>query len=308
MLSIIKKTDIDFIGKRRLFFSISSVMVLLGIFALVQISRGEGHLGIDFAGGAAVQLKFDQPVALDAARKALKNGGLHNASLQEIVSGNKLIVRIKKRDISQGNVRGEVKKIFSDAFSGNSFIIESSTEIGPTIGKKLQDDAMQAIFFSLVLIVGYLAFRFEFQFGITAAIATFHDVLVVLGIFFILNKEISLLVVTALLTIAGYSLNDTVVIFDRIRENLKKRRKESFAEAINRSINDNLSRTLITSLTTFLAVMALFLFGGEVIHDFAMAMLLGVVVGTYSSWFIASSLLILWRQKKSHARSILKRA
>ncbi len=311
MFTIIKKTDIDFIGKRKQFFMISLILVAIGLIALVQISRGSGNLGIDFSGGAAIQLKFDQPIEINAARKALESGGLSNATLQEISSDNKLIIRLKKQEIAGENIRGKIKDIFSAAFSGNNFIVESSTEIGPTIGKKLQGDAINAIIFSLVLIITYIAFRFEFRFGIAAAIATFHDVFVVLGFFFLMDKEISLLLVTALLTVAGYSLNDTVVVFDRIRENLKGRKKETFGEVINRSINDNLSRTLITSITTFLAVVALYLFGGEVIHDFALAVLLGVVVGTYSSWFIASSLLVAWQQKRIAVKTkkrVLKKA
>ncbi len=315
MFTLIKKTDIDFIGKRKTFFMISTVMSLLGLFALFQISTGGGKLGIDFAGGAALQLKFDQPIQIDTARRALEDGGIKGAELQEIVSGNKLIIRLKRRDITKENTRAEIKKIFSSSFSGNNFIIESSTEIGPTIGKKLQGDAINAIIFSLVLIISYIAYRFEFRFGIAAAIATFHDVFIVLGLFFVMQKEITLLVVTALLTIAGYSLNDTVVVFDRIRENLKKRtKKESYEEAINKSINDNLSRTLITSLTTFLAVAALYFFGGEVIHDFALAILLGVVIGTYSSWYIASALIVTWHKKTTtqgkaqKAGKVLKRA
>jgi len=307
MITFLKETNIDFISKRTRYYLISGVMVALGILALLLISQGKGNLGIDFAGGAAVQLRFKQPVRIDDARRALESGGIRDASLQEVLAENKLIIRMKKRDITHTNTRGEIKKIFSSAFSGNAFEIESSTEIGPTIGKKLQGDALQAILFSLVLIISYLAFRFEFRFGIAAAIATFHDVFIVLGLFFLMNKEITLLVVTALLTIAGYSLNDTVVIFDRIRENLKKRKKESYNEAINRSINDNLSRTLITSLTTFLAVAALYFFGGEVIHDFALAIIIGIVVGTYSSWFIASALLVSWHQKGRRSRA-LKRA
>ena len=313
MFTLIKKTDIDFIGKRKTFFMISIVMSLLGLFALFQISTGGGNLGIDFAGGAAVQLKFDQPIQIDAARRALEDAGLRGAELQEIVSDHKLIIRLKRRDITKENIRGEIKKIFSSSFAENNFVIESSTEIGPTIGKKLQGDAINAIVFSLVLIISYIAFRFEFRFGIAAAVATFHDVLIVLGLFFLMQKEITLLVVTALLTIAGYSLNDTVVVFDRIRENLKKRKRESYAEAINKSINDNLSRTLITSLTTFLAVAALYFFGGEVIHDFALAILMGVIIGTYSSWYIASALIVSWHQKtaapgKHKAGKVLKRA
>lgn len=311
MLTFIKKTDIDFVGKRKQCFILSVIFVAIGLTALFQISRGGGNLGIDFAGGAAVQLKFDQAIQINVARKALEGVGLSDAQIQEISSENKIIIRLKNREIDKSNIRGKIKEAFSSAFSGNNFVIESSTEIGPTIGKKLQEDAVNAIIFSLVLIIAYIAFRFEFRFGLAAAIATFHDVIVVLGILFLMNKEITLLTVTALLSIAGYSLNDTVVIFDRIRENLKRRKKESYEEVINRSINDNLSRTIITSLTTFLAVGALFIFGGEVLHDFAFSVLLGIVVGTYSSWFIASALLVAWQKNKvknGQSKRVLKRA
>ncbi|MFQ5579911.1 MAG: protein translocase subunit SecF [Nitrospiria bacterium] len=307
MLEFLKNTDIDFLGKRQIFYILSIILVSIGLISLVQISRGKGNLGIDFAGGAAVQLRFDRPVPINEARKALGDGGLPGTELQEVVSENKLIIRIKKKDIVEKNIRGQIKSIISKAFTENPFIVESSTEIGPTIGKKLQEDALWAITISLIGIISFIAYRFQFQFGIAAAIAAFHDVLVVLGTFLLLDKEVTLLTVTALLTIAGYSLNDTVVIFDRIRENLKTRKKASFEQTINRTINEVLSRTLITSVTTFLAVAALYFFGGEVIHDFALAVLIGVVVGTYSSWFIASSLLVTWRQRTNETR-ILKRA
>ncbi len=301
MLTFLKKQSINFVGKRRQCFIVSTLFASIGLFAMVLISQGKGNLGIDFSGGAAIQLKFNQPIQINAARKTLEAGGFGDATLQEISTDNKLIVRLRKRKIAHEHIREKIKEIFSSSFSGNKFVVESSTEIGPTIGKKLQEDAVNAIIFSLVFIIAYIAFRFEFRFGIAAAIATFHDVFVVFGLFFMLGKEINLLTVTALLTIAGYSLNDTVVVFDRIRENLKRRKKETFEEIINRSINDNLSRTLITSLTTFLAVGALYLLGGEVIHDFALAVILGIIVGTYSSWFIASSLIISWHQKQENS-------
>lgn len=308
MIQFFKNTRIDFIGRRYLFFAISGLLVLVGIVALAQISRGKANLGIDFAGGAAIQLKLSQPIRLDDARSALEAGDLKDAELQEVVAGNKLLIRLKKQDIVQKNISERIKEVFSNAFPGNEFVVESSTEIGPTVGQKLQKDALLAVAISMIGIIIYIAYRFEFRFGIAAAIATFHDVLVVLGIFFILNKEITLLIVTALLTIAGYSLSDTVVIFDRIRESMKVRRKESFEQIINESINQVLSRTFNTSFTTFLAVVALFFFGGEVIHDFSLAMMLGVIVGTYSSWFVASPLLLFLRTGVSAKAGALKRA
>ncbi len=304
MFQVFQKTDVDFIGKRHLFFTLSGILMLLGVFALVQISRGKANLGIDFAGGAAVQLKFNQPIGIDDARNALEQAELKDAELQTVVEESRLLIRIKKEDAVERNIRERIQEVFVKAFPGNEFVVESSTEIGPTIGQQLQKDALFAVALSMIGIIVYIAFRFEFRFGIAAAIATFHDVLAVLGIFFILNKEINLLVITALLTLAGYSLSDTVVVFDRIRENLRIRKKESLDVTINRSINEVLSRTFITGVTTFLAVSALFFFGGEVIHDFALALILGVIVGTYSSWFIASPLLLV---RRSEAR-VLKRA
>jgi len=190
-----------------------------------------------------------------------------------------------------------IEEQLREAFSTNPFIVESSNEVGPVIGRELQQAALWAILVSLLGIVSYIAWRFEFRFGIVATVATFHDVLVVLGIFFLLGNEITLLIVTALLTLAGYSLTDTVVVFDRIRENFRTRRRDSLAEMINVSINQVLSRTIMTSLTTLLAILAIFLLGGEVLRDFSLALMLGIVVGTYSSVFVASPLVYEWRMR-----------
>ncbi|HSQ91766.1 MAG TPA: protein translocase subunit SecF [Nitrospiraceae bacterium] len=184
--------------------------------------------------------------------------------------------------------------VFAKEFPSNHFVVDSSTEIGPTIGKKLQEDALIAVVISFAGIILYVAARFELRFGIAAALATFHDVLAVLGAFYILDKEITLLVVTALLTLAGYSMTDTVVVFDRIRENLRMRRRESEETIINNAVNQVLSRTIVTSLTVVLVLIPLALAGGEVLRDFSLALLWGVVFGTYSSVFVASPLLLLW--------------
>lgn len=305
MIEILGKTNIDFIGKRNIAFVFSGLLVLLGILTFIQIYLGRANMGIDFAGGAAIQLKFDQPIKIDEARRALEANGFSDVEFQEFSGANRLLIRIKSGGAMQEKVSGRIGAIFSDTFKGNKFQSEGSSEIGPTIGKKLQKDAIVAITISLIGIIIYIAVRFEFKFGIAAAIATFHDVLAVLGIVNILHKEITLLIVTALLTIAGYSLTDTVVVFDRIRENLKKRNKSTFDQVINGSINQVLSRTFMTSLTTFLAVVALYLFGGEVIHDFTFALLVGIVVGTYSSWFVASPILFVWGSERE---AVLKKA
>ena len=294
MLEILGKTNIDFMGKRRFAFLFSGIMVLLGLIALVQIARGAANLGIDFAGGTAVQLKFDQPVRIDEARKVLETNGLGDAELQEFGQDNKLLIRVKTSTTIEEKVAERVVAIFSKDFPSNKFVVDSTTEIGPTIGKKLQEDALVAIVISFVGIILYIAARFELRFGVAAALATFHDVLAVVGVFYILDKEITLLIVTALLTLAGYSLTDTVVVFDRIRENLKQRRRESEEATINSAVNQVLSRTIVTSLTVVLVLIPLTFAGGEVLHDFSLALLGGVIFGTYSSVFVASPLVLLW--------------
>ena len=196
-----------------------------------------------------------------------------------------------------------VKNVFKKEFPANPFMVESSTEIGPSIGDKLRKDTLIAVVVAMLGIILYIAWRFDLKFGIAAALATFHDVLAILAVFYILDKEVNLLLITAVLTIAGYSLTDTVVVFDRIRENMHKNMKESLTTVFNFSINEVLSRTIITSLTTLLAALSLFLFGGEVIHDFSFALVVGIVVGTYSSIFVASPLVVLWENRALRAKA-----
>jgi preprotein translocase subunit SecF len=305
MLEILGKTNFDFMGKRRYAFMFSGIMVLLGIIGLIQIGRGAANLGIDFAGGTAVQLKFDQPIRIDEARKALESNGLGDAELQEFGQDNKLLIRVKASTTIEEKTAEKVVAIFRKEFPENTFVVDSSTEIGPSIGKKLQGDALVAIIVSFAGIILYIAARFELRFGIAAALATSHDVLAVLGAFYVLDKEITLLVVTALLTLAGYSLTDTVVVFDRIRENLRLRRREQEELMINNAINQVLSRTIVTSLTVVLVLIPLTVAGGEVLHDFSLALLWGVIFGTYSSVFVASPLLLLW---PSSSGRLLKRS
>ena len=294
MVEILGKTNIDFMGKRKMAFAFSGIMVLLGLIAVIQIARGAANLGIDFAGGTAVQLKFEQAIRIDEARKALESNGLSNAELQEFGQDNKLLVRVKASTTIEEKTAERVMAVFAKEFPNNHFVVDSTTEIGPTIGKKLQEDALIAVVISFAGIILYIAARFELRFGVAAALATFHDVLAVLGAFYLLEKEITLLVVTALLTLAGYSLTDTVVVFDRIRENLRLRRRDTEELTINNAVNQVLSRTIVTSLTVVIVLVPLTLAGGEVLHDFSLALLWGVIFGTYSSVFVASPLLLLW--------------
>jgi preprotein translocase subunit SecF len=293
MLQILHKTNIDFMGWKNVSFAVSTVMITLGLFALVQVGRGKANLGIDFVGGTTVQLSFKEKLPLDQARTALEKAGFAGASLQEFSEGNKVLIRLREHE----GVAEKVVALFKENFPNRAFEVDATTEIGPTIGKDLQKDALLAIVFSLIAIIIYIAIRFEFKFGVAAAIATVHDVCAVLGVFYILNKEINLLIVTALLTLAGYSLTDTVVVFDRIRENLKRAKREGLGVLVNNSINEVLSRTIITSFTVVLVLVPLVLFGGEVLHDFSLALLFGVIVGTYSSVFVASPILVVWQAK-----------
>jgi preprotein translocase subunit SecF len=223
----------------------------------------------------------------------LESNGLAHAELQEFAQDNTLLIRVKASTSIEEKTAERVMAVFRKEFPENKFVVDSSTEIGPTIGRKLQEDALIAVLISFAGIVVYIAMRFELRFGLAAAIATFHDVLAVLGAFYLLDKEITLLVVTAFLTLAGYSLTDTVVIFDRIRENLRNRRREQEETIINTAINQVLSRTIVTSMTVVIVLIPLTVAGGEVLHDFSLALLWGVIFGTYSSVFVATPLLVV---------------
>jgi preprotein translocase subunit SecF len=308
-MEIIGKTNIDFLGMRRGAFALSIILVLLGLLAAVQIARGRANLGIDFAGGTSVQVRFDDPIELGEVRSTLAAGGFAESELQQFVGGRRLFIRVKSSGESVSGTAARIEAVLREAFPRNPFLVESSNEVGPVVGRELQQAAVWAVLVSLVGIVTYIAWRFEYRFGIAATVATFHDVLAVLGIFFLLDKEITLLVVTALLTLAGYSLTDTVVVFDRIRENLRAKGRGTLAEIMNGSINQVLARSLMTAFTFLLAVLALLLFGGDVLRDFSLALTIGIVVGSYSSIFVASAFVYEWRMRtRRHAVGVKKQA
>jgi preprotein translocase subunit SecF len=302
MIELIKNPHIDFLGKKYIAFIVSGILSVIGVIAIVQIATGRANLGIDFAGGTAIQFKFEKPVALHNVRLAIESGGLKDFDLQDLPSENKILIRVKKADLKLGRISETIENILKEKMPDNKYVVDSTTEIGPKVGGRLRADAAKAVGVAVIGILIYVAFRFQFKFGVGATIATFHDVLAVLGLFFIMGKEINLILITALLTIAGYSLTDTVVVFDRIRENLKIRQRESVEAVMNMSINEVLSRTIITSTTVLLTSIALFFFGGEVLHDFSLAMIMGVIVGTYSSIFVASPVVLLWGGKRPFAK------
>ena len=286
------KSKIDFMGMRKVTFAISALLVAFGIFSFAEILMGNANLGVDFSGGSLLQYKAENPFTLKEVRTAISAGKIEGVDLQEVEGESRLIIKIKKSEKVVGHVSDQMNALLAEQLPGKGFVLESQSEIGSSVSAVLRDKALEAILISLIGVILYLAVRFDLRFGIAAAAATFHDVLVVLGICWLFDIELTLLIVTALLTLAGYSLNDTVVAFDRIRENVKKMGdKVSMDDVINTSVNDVMGRSIVTSLTTLMTLLALYLFGGSVIHDFSFALLVGIMVGTYSSIFIASPLL-----------------
>lgn len=299
MIEIVKDTKIDFMGLKKYTFVFSGLLLLLGLVGTVQIYRGQANLGIDLAGGTSIQMKFQKPFSMGEIRSILAKAGHVGASLQEASGENILLLKLGALGKEEEKMVAEpVVRLLRQSLPGNPFVVESVSEIGPAIGHKLRRDAALALLISALAIIIYLAWRFEFKFGVAAAVATFHDILIIVGIFWALGIEMDLLFITALLTIGGYSLTDTVVVFDRIRENIRLRKKKTFSEVINQSLNEVLSRTIITSITTFVAVVALLAFGGIVLRDFSLALAIGILVGTYSSIFVASPVVALWRGEK----------
>ncbi|MFH1863083.1 MAG: protein translocase subunit SecF [bacterium] len=293
-----KDTNIDFQRVRRAALSISAVVILIGVLSLI-LHRGPNY-SIDFLGGTTMQLRFENPVSEGDVRAVLGRLGLGDSEVKqasELGGVQEILIRIKKTDIGEATVE-EIKSALNANFPGNPFEVRSVDSVGPKIGAELRTQAIWATLIALAGILIYISIRFEFLFALAAVLALFHDVLITLGIFSLLNKEISLSIIAAFLTIVGYSLNDTIVVFDRIRENPKKLRAKALEEIINTSINQTLSRTIITGLTTLFALFVLYIFGGSVIRDFALAMIIGILIGTYSSIYIASPVLIEW-----HARA-----
>lgn len=299
MIEIIRKTNIDFMGKKKIAFVVSGILALIGMIAIFQIADGSANLGIDFAGGTAVQIKFENPVTLQEVRQILSDSKLEGFELQDLPTVNKVLITVKKREVSLGGFSDKIIASLERSLKDkNRITVDSVSEIGPKVGKRLRVDALWAIIAATIGILIYVGWRFQFRFSVGATAATFHDVLAVLGLFHLMGLEINLILLSALLTIAGYSLTDTVVVFDRIRENMGFTLKESTETVINRSLNEVLSRTIVTSVTTLLAAVSLYIFGGEVLHDFALAIIMGVMIGTYSSIFVASPVVLLWSKGK----------
>jgi len=308
-MRIVKDTNIDFMSKTFIASCISALLILVGGVSLV--TNGGPKLSIDFKGGTLVAVNFTEPVDINKIRSSLSSvsidGQNFDFSKEEIKHfGDESNIAIRIASIENepprfaNRVSESLASIYPDLLpSEKSDFILSIDKVGPKVGAELSSDAVLAILYALGFILIYISIRFEFKYAIGAIAALTHDVLITLGVFSILGYEISLAVIAAFLTIVGYSLNDTIVIFDRVRENVKSLKGSSMESVINQSINDSLSRTIVTSLTTFLVVLILFLIGGEVIHTFSFAMIVGVVIGTYSSIFVASPIVIKMDKKQN---------
>jgi preprotein translocase subunit SecF len=298
-----RPTDINFMGKMRSAKFFSAIIILAGLASIVI--QGGLKFGIDFSGGMLIQLQFKAAPNIDDIRDGLKSINLGESTIQEFGSKNDILIRVQRSEEKMEEVGHQVKESLKDKFNLDDITVERVEMVGPKVGRDLREKALLSIIYAIIGIVIYISWRFEFQYSwrfefqyaIAAIIALIHDVLVTMGAFSIADKEFTLVIVAAFLTIIGYSLNDTIVIFDRIRENLRRRGKTPLIELVNTSINQTLSRTLLTSGTTLLVVLALFFFGGAIIHDFSFALLVGVLIGTYSSIFIASVFLIYWEAK-----------
>jgi len=310
-MQIIKPdTNLDFVGKRRMAAIFSLLLILIGIGSLV--AKGGPNYGIDFAGGTLVQVKFVEATKANDIKKALESLKLRGVTVQRFGDEtNEFLLRAQNGgDVLEGSEKLEslgdqIGSALEESYGKEKVEIRRVEMVGPQVGKDLRMKGLLAILYAMGGILLYVTWRFEFRFAVGAILALVHDVLITLGVFSLFGKEIDLPIIAAFLAIIGYSLNDTIIVYDRIRENTGKHLKDGLVAVINRSINETLSRTILTSGTTLLVVLALFLFGGGVIHNFAFALLVGIVIGTYSSVFVASPLLIFWEdfrdRKKQHA-------
>ena len=291
-------TKIDFLGIRRSAFILSGLLIGASIISVML--HGGLNYGIDFAGGTLVQVQFSEPTRVETIKENLASIGLDRSLVQRFgeKKENEYLIRVEKSASELGTLSLEIQETLQRAYGKGGVEIRRTEMVGPKVGKDLRKKGILAIIYALIGILIYVTLRFRFIFAVGAIIALAHDVMITVGVFSIANKEFTLPIVAAILTIIGYSLNDTIVVYDRIRENRRKMRREAFAKVINASINETLGRTLLTSLTTLIVMVILFIFGGGVIHDFAFALMIGILAGTYSSIFVASPIILTWRERK----------
>lgn len=291
-------TNIAFMSWRKIFFVLSAVMVVGAI--VLFLARGLNY-GIDFKGGILFEVKTEGPADIAGMRATLGGLGLGEVSLQEFGAADDVLIRLQKQEGGDQAQQDAVAKVKEALGPGVEY--RRTEVVGPQVSSELFRDGVYAVCLAMLAILVYIWFRFEWQFGVGALVALVHDVLATIGVFAILQFEFNLSTVAAVLTIAGYSINDTVVVYDRIRENLRKYKTMALPELLNRSINETLSRTLMTSLTTLVALFMLYLFGGEVIRGFSFAMIFGILIGTYSSIFLAAPLLLYMKVPRRSSKA-----
>jgi preprotein translocase subunit SecF len=306
MFELVKPSiNIDFVGKRRLWLGLSLLCVVLT--AALFLGKGLNY-GIDFTGGAEVQVKVPQTWDIGKVRDAMETGGLKNAKVQQIgdPTSHDFLVKAQGDESSLNKVANQVETILGKSLSATDFKIERVDVVGPAAGQSLRMSGYLSMFYALLCILVYVGIRFDYRYAPGAVLALFHDTVITIGIFILTQKQFDLQILAALLALIGYSNNDTIIVYDRVRETLHAHPEMTIEQAVNRSINDTLGRTLLTSICTFLTVFSLWIFGGKVIEDFAFTLMIGIIVGTYSSIFIASSIVIYITEYQGRRQAALK--
>jgi preprotein translocase subunit SecF len=285
-----RSTHIDFMSRRKLAFVLSAALMVLSVVILA--TRGL-NFGLDFTGGMLIEVSYPSAPQISEVRANLENAGLEDAVVQTFGTASDIVVRLPPRDEEESDAKLSTVVLAALQQDVDGDIVMRRVEfVGPQVGEELTEQGILAVVYALIGIFLYVMFRFQWRFSVGAVAALIHDVLISMGILSALQVEFDLTVVAALLAVIGYSLNDTIVLFDRIRENFPRLRKGTPIEVVNTSVNETLSRTVMTSMTTLLVLIALFIFGGEIIHSFAFTLIVGVIVGTYSSIFVASTTLL----------------
>ena len=321
-MEFFRGVNVDWLRLKWYFLAFSLIFSVAGIISMGMHWQRIGSpvlLGVDFKGGTQVQAQFTRTPNINSIRRAMDAAGVKDATIQTIKavddpSGNEVLISLPEQHDESSLDQG--RKQIIDALQANyanPFIVQNVQVVGPTVGKQLEKQALLATLYSMLGMLVYLWFRFQLIYGVAAVVACFHDTLITVGAFALTNQEISLTVIAAILTLVGYSMNDTIVVFDRIRENLRLSRRESLPDVVNRSINQTLSRTVLTSGLTFLTVLSLYIFGGQVLNGFSLALVIGILIGTYSSIAVAAPMLVAWqewraRQGKAAVLPAAKRA
>jgi preprotein translocase subunit SecF len=308
-----RSVNIDWLGKKWYFLCFSLIFSVAGIISMAMHWAHIGSpvpLGVDFRGGTQIQVQFAQAPDTNKIRQAMDAAGIRDARIQNIrnveqASSSDVLISLPEQTNEAALDTGREQIVNAlKAHYDNPFTVRNVQVVGPTVGKQLEKQAGLATLYSMLGMLVYLWFRFQLIYGVAAVVACFHDTLITVGAFALTNQEISLTVIAAILTLVGYSMNDTIVVFDRIRENLRLSRREALPDVVNRSINQTLSRTVLTSGLTFLTVLSLFIFGGQVLRGFSFALVVGILIGTYSSIAVAAPMLVAWQEwRTEHGRA-----